>query len=172
MELTDDELEGYTVSSFVGAASRRGNLSDIYHFLTTKVCDTDDVKNSYESLKQRLDTTGEMVRSYSDVFENLAKNGVKLSIGKESDILANADLFDTITIPLGDDEIYLYVNGKRLKTDSAPVVRDGAVLVPIREVAEALGSEVKLDDELVPLETVSETLNCSAEWKGGCVIIR
>jgi hypothetical protein len=180
MDLTEDELEGYIVSSFVRTAARRGELSDIIHFLVNMVYDTDSIMDTYEGLEQILDTTVEKVKSYSTVYDTIAKNGIKISIGKENDIIANADLFDTITIPFGDDEIYIYVNGKRVRTETAPVVRDDTVLVPVQAISQALGSDSEWNGEqeiidgqvMAPLNAIAEVFNCSAEWKGDCVVIK
>lgn len=145
MPITKDELDGYIVSSFVNTAKMRGRLNDTYHYLTTLVYTSE--KDGYEKLKEQLDTTEEMVRDYSSVYDALAKSGVKYTIGKESDIIENADLFDTILIPFGGDDICIYADGKKVESDTAPVIKNDRALVPIRVISEALGAEVEWDDE-------------------------
>jgi hypothetical protein len=103
MELTDEELEGYIVSSFVSAAVRRGPLTDRYHFLSTRVCDVDDIKNSYECLEQMLDTTIEKVKAYASVYDVLGEDGIRISIGNKNAINANADLFDSVRTLIGGE---------------------------------------------------------------------
>lgn len=154
LTLTKDELDGYIVSSFVNSAKMRGTLNDTYHYLTTLVYTSE--KDGYEKLSERLDTTEEKVKGYSSVYDALAKSGVKYTIGKESDIIANADLFDTILIPFGDGDIYIYVDGKRAESDTAPVIKNDRTLVPIRVVSEALGADVKWNGEN---KSVTITLN-------------
>jgi hypothetical protein len=102
LELTEEELEGYIVSTFVGAAVRRTDMTDRYHFLTQMICDTDQVRNSYECLTEILDTTVEKVKAYVSVYDVLGNDGGKITMGKKSDILANADLFDSIEDLFGD----------------------------------------------------------------------
>jgi hypothetical protein len=172
LDLTYETLEGYIVSSFVSNASHRGVLLDTWHTLATMVYDPDQDQKAYERMKEMLDTTVEKVKAAAPVLDSLAENGAKCTVGKESDIIANADLFDTITIPFGDNEIYIYVNGKRVQGDTAPVIENDTVLVPFKPIAEALGSDVKAESDMVPLDELAETLNCSAEWKGGCVVIK
>jgi Zn-dependent M16 (insulinase) family peptidase len=103
MELTDEELEGYIVSSFVSAAVRRGPLTDRYHFLSTRVCDGDDIRNSYECLEQMLDTTAMKVKAYASVYDVLGEDGIRISIGNKSAINANADLFDSVRTLIGGE---------------------------------------------------------------------
>jgi hypothetical protein len=102
LELTEEELEGYIVSTFVGAAIRRTDMTDRYHFLTQMICDTDSVGNSYECLTEMLDTTLEKVKAYAPVYDVLGNDGVKITMGKKSDIMANADLFDAVYQVFGD----------------------------------------------------------------------
>jgi hypothetical protein len=102
LELTEEELEGYIVFTFVSAAIRRTDLTDRYHFLTQMICDTDLVGNSYECLKEILDTTVEKVKAYASVYDILGNDGIKVTMGKKSDIMANADLFDSIEDPFGE----------------------------------------------------------------------
>lgn len=40
-------------------------------------------------------------------------------------------------------DITVYVNGTYLKTDQAPVIKDGRTMVPLRAIFEALGAEVQ-----------------------------
>ena len=40
-------------------------------------------------------------------------------------------------------EILVFLNGQRLYTSSSPVIEDGTVMVPFRDIFEALGIEVE-----------------------------
>ncbi|ALS29081.1 copper amine oxidase [Paenibacillus sp. 32O-W] len=66
----------------------------------------------------------------------------KLSLVLSGTILAVA-LVSGAAVASGP--IKLFVNGKEIRSDVAPVVEKGRVLVPIRWVAEALGADVKWD---------------------------
>jgi len=44
------------------------------------------------------------------------------------------------------NEIYVFVDGTRLNLDVNPVISDGRTLVPMRQIFEALGYEIKWDD--------------------------
>ena len=174
MTLTNDELDGYVVSSFVNAAKMRGTLNDTYHYLTTLVYTSE--KDNYEKLSERLNTTVDKVKGYSNVYDALAKNGVKYTIGKESDIIKNADLFNNILIPFGSGDIYIYVDGKKVESDTAPIIENDRTLVPIRVVSEELGADVEWNDEnrsvTITLDGKTLSLNIgSAEMKADDKII-
>ncbi|MDD4588745.1 MAG: copper amine oxidase N-terminal domain-containing protein [Heliobacteriaceae bacterium] len=54
--------------------------------------------------------------------------------------------FALLTVAFADKPIDLLVNGQFIKTDVPPQSVDGRVLVPVRSLAEALGAEVKWND--------------------------
>ena len=143
--VSQDEINDYIVSCFVQNAKLRGELEDTWHFLSTKVYTSE--KELYDKLSEMLDTTPDAVKGFASAYEALYEDGTKMTIGKEGDIIANADLFDKILIPFGDDEIYIYVDGKRVTTDTAPVIKNDRTLVPIRFIAEALGARVYWTEE-------------------------
>jgi hypothetical protein len=146
-DITQDELNGYIVNRFVSSIDFDNEFENTYDYIATKVYDSDDDELYYKQLKDYLDTTIDMVKSNSEVYNALAQNGTKHTMGNESDIIENADLFDTITMPLGSGEIYIYVDGERIKTDTAPVLKDSRVYVPLAVISEALGSDVNWDAE-------------------------
>ena len=53
----------------------------------------------------------------------------------------------TMSTAAAENPIRLIVNGKTIQTDVPPQMMEGRVMVPIRGVAEALGAEVKWDEE-------------------------
>ena len=53
----------------------------------------------------------------------------------------------TMSTAAAENPIRLIVNGKTIQTDVPPQMMEGRVMVPIRWVAEALGAEVKWDEE-------------------------
>jgi len=58
-------------------------------------------------------------------------------------------VFACATMPTAaaENPIRLIVNGKTIQTDVPPQMMEGRVMIPIRGVAEALGAEVKWDEE-------------------------
>jgi len=53
----------------------------------------------------------------------------------------------TMSTAAAENPIRLIVNGKTIQTDVPPQMMEGRVMIPIRGVAEALGAEVKWDEE-------------------------
>lgn len=149
-ELTQQELDGYIVSSFANNSAKRGLLNDTYHMLTTKVYTSE--KNKYEFMSEILNTTPEQVKAYASVYRALSGKGEKGTIGGKAAIQADKELFDTITDPFGAgsadavDEIKLMLNGKEIKSDTAPVIKNDRTLVPLRAVLEAMGAEVSWNE--------------------------
>jgi Zn-dependent M16 (insulinase) family peptidase len=162
-DITQDELNGYIVSYFVGNINFDNDFENTYNYITTKVYNSDDNELYYKQLNDYLDTTPDKVNADSDVYDDLAQNGTKHTIGNENDIIENADLFDTITIPSSDGEIYIYVNGEKVDSDTAPVIKDSRVYVPIGVISEALGSDVEWDAEekVVTVSSEDKTLSLS-----------
>ena len=145
IDITQDDIDDYIISCFVKSANLRGELEDAWHFLSTKVYTSE--KELYDKLSEMLDTTPQKAKEFASVYKNVYEKGVKMTIGKEGDIIGNADLFDKILIPFGDDEIYIYVDNSRVETDTAPVIKNDRTLVPIRFIAEALGARVYWTEE-------------------------
>lgn len=55
---------------------------------------------------------------------------------------------DNIQLILRPDDQTAYVNGESVSLDSAPVIIDGHIYIPLRFVTEALGATVEWDSEL------------------------
>jgi len=53
----------------------------------------------------------------------------------------------TMSTAAAENPIRLIVNGKTIQTDVPPQMMEGRIMIPIRGVAEALGAEVKWDEE-------------------------
>ena len=143
-ELTQEELNGYIVSAFAQNSAQRGLLNDTYHMLTTKVYTSE--KNKYDYLKEMLETTPEQVKGYAKVYRALAEKGEKGTIGNQSKINADKEMFDVIINLFGSDEIKILLNGKEIISDTAPVIRNDRTLVPLRAVLEAMGAEVEWNE--------------------------
>lgn len=62
-------------------------------------------------------------------------------------IIVLAIVLTAVTAALAANPISLVVSGKEIKTDIPPRLINGRVMVPIRFVAEALGTEVKWDEK-------------------------
>jgi N-acetylmuramoyl-L-alanine amidase len=81
-------------------------------------------------------------------------------MGKKSDILANADLFDEIYLPFDDGTIRLYIDGRQVSSEMPPVIEGDSVLVPLGTIADAFGASVSRNkDEDNILVTYNNRMN-------------
>lgn len=62
-----------------------------------------------------------------------------------SDIEDVYEIINQAKFEKNSDIIKIYVNGKELKTDSYPVIKNGTTMVPMRDIFEALNSNVRWD---------------------------
>lgn len=143
-ELTQQELDGYIVSSFAKNSEKRGLLNDTYHMLTTKVYTSE--KNRYDYLNEILNTTPEQVKAYAAVYRALSEKGEKGTIGNKTAVTENKSLFDAVMNLFGSDEIKILLNGRQIASDTAPVIKNDRTLVPLRAVLEAMGAEVSWNE--------------------------
>ena len=58
-------------------------------------------------------------------------------------------------------EILVFLNGQRLYTSSSPVIEDGTVMVPFRDIFEALGIEVEYNDSTKTITGSKDGLDIS-----------
>jgi hypothetical protein len=117
-------------------------------------------QKTYENLKEILDTTMEDVKASAAVYDALAENGAKCTVGKESDIIANADLFDAIYLPFDDGTVRLYIDGRQVSSEMPPVIEGDSVLVPLGTIADAFGASVSRNkDEDNILVTYANRMN-------------
>lgn len=75
-------------------------------------------------------------------------------------------------VALADEPVKLIVNGGTIKSDPAPIIRDGHVYVPLRVAGEAMGAEVTYDAELKIVKLCARPPNYTLGNLGGaCMII-
>jgi Zn-dependent M16 (insulinase) family peptidase len=158
MELTQEDVDGYILANFCGYLDLSDALNHAYSSMANAV-----VPPLYDTnliLEQTLNTTVDQVKGYVSSLTALSQKGSRGTIGNESGIIANADLYDTITFPFGSGEVYLYADGQRVQTDVAPVMQNDRLLVPLRAVAEALGASVSWNeaDESATITAGGKTL--------------
>lgn len=70
-----------------------------------------------------------------------------------------------------DNTTGVFVNGEELKFDTPPVIKEGRVLIPVRAVVNALGAEVKWDQETktVTITKDGKTITLQLESKTAIV---
>ena len=100
LELDQDTLDGYILSSYVGYATPEGELSGALNaaFNALEGKSQDQAKEWMEQLKA---ITPETLASYSDMYEKLVADGVISTAGSASAINANADRYTAILDPFG-----------------------------------------------------------------------
>jgi hypothetical protein len=161
LDITQDELDGYIASKFVDDVDFLNDFEYTYNYLTTLVWDNDEYALYYKKLNDYLNTTTADIKKVANVYDAFFKNGTKYTVGTEKDIIANADLYDTITIPFGNDEIVIYADGEKVVTDTAPVIENSRVLVPIAVISEALGENAEWNAEEKSVTISSDDKNIS-----------
>jgi Zn-dependent M16 (insulinase) family peptidase len=167
LDLTDETLEGYIARTFVDLVPNRGLLFDTWNTLSTMIYNPEENQKTYENLKEILNTTMEDVKASASVYDALAENGAKCTVGKESDIIANADLFDEIYLPFDDGTIRLYIDGRQVSSEMPPVIEGDSVLVPLGTIADAFGASVSRnkdeDNILVTYDNRMNVLHVSSD---------
>ena len=143
-DITQDEVDKYILSTFSSHAYSTSSLEGAYDAMRQSIYNTE--RDTYEVLNEIINTTAEDVKNSADVYRKLAQDGIISTVGKESDIRANSDMFDTIIDPFGAAAISITIDGNAVKTDTDPIMRNGSVLVPMRAVFEEMGCSVEWDD--------------------------
>ncbi len=143
-DITQDEVDKYILSTFSSHAYSTSSLEGAYDAMRQSIYNTE--RDTYEVLNEIINTTAEDVKNSADVYRKLAQDGIISTVGKESDIRANSDMFDTIIDPFGAAAISITIDGNTVKTDTDPIMRNGSVLVPMRAVFEEMGCSVEWDD--------------------------
>lgn len=144
-DITQEEVDRYIMSAYSTHAVSDIPLSGAYDAMRQSVYNTE--RDTYEFLGEILSATPEDVKSYANIYKELAEKGIISAAGKSSDINANRELFDTILNPFGTDRITIILNGKRVKTDTDPIIANDRTLVPMRAVFEEMGCTVEWNGE-------------------------
>ena len=100
MELDQQKLDGYILSTYSGYAMPKGELTGAAEaaLATLEGRPQDEALTWMRQLKQ---LTPEAVREYAGMYEKLAAEGVRSTAGGAAAINANADLFDSVMNPFG-----------------------------------------------------------------------
>ncbi len=80
-------------------------------------------------------------------------------MGREADILSNANLYDNIIYPFDEDRIKIFYNGTEIRTDTAPVIENDRTLVPLRAIFEAMGCVVDWSQEEQEITVVRDGIS-------------
>ncbi len=100
LEITQEELDGYILSSYSYYAAPDGELAGgMNAAMDTLTGDSQEDTLGY--MRDLKAVTPEALQAYADVYEALAADGVRFTAGGAGAVNANADLFDEILNPFG-----------------------------------------------------------------------
>ena len=127
------QTANYVVNTAVSALHNRG-----YNVYSVGVF------QEYENIPSSMRTPVYLLRK---VAEYIASSGDRFfPVADMADLLAAfRDIADEVARSVTDINVFL--NGERIRFAQSPIIEDGRVLVPIRNIAEAMGGTVDWDDE-------------------------
>ena len=100
LELDQETLDGYILSSYASYAKPEGELSGAVSALVSRLCgEPEDLKIQY--MRQLKAVTPEKVSAYADAYEKLLDQGVRFTAGSASAVEANAALYAAVLNPFG-----------------------------------------------------------------------
>ena len=100
VEIDQETLDGYILSSYSGYAMPEGELSGAINALLNTLTETPaDLKLQY--MRELKSLTPERFAAYADAYAALMANGLRATAGGAGAINANADLYDRIDNPFG-----------------------------------------------------------------------
>ena len=100
LELDQETLDGYILSSYAEYAKPDGELSGAVNALLA-VLSQEPADLEVQYMRQLKTITPEKVREYADMYENMLQKGIRFTAGSASAVNANADLYDKILNPFG-----------------------------------------------------------------------
>ena len=100
MELDQDTLDGYLMSTYVNYAQGAGELTGAYEALLNQLQKEPQDKRLM-SMRQLKAMTPESVKAYAEVYQAMVENGVWMTDGGAGAVNANADLYEQILNPFG-----------------------------------------------------------------------
>ena len=100
LELTQDDLDGYILSSYVGYAAGSGELSGALSAALDAMTHEPE-GGALEAMRALKALTPETLKEYAAAYESMMESGCRFSAGGASAINANAELFDVILNPFG-----------------------------------------------------------------------
>ena len=100
LDVDQETLDGYILSSYSGYAMPEGELSGAISALINVLCG-DGVDVNLRHMRALKALTPEKLKSYAAAYEKLAEEGLRFTAGGAAAINANAELFDVILNPFG-----------------------------------------------------------------------
>ncbi|MBQ5405523.1 MAG: insulinase family protein [Oscillospiraceae bacterium] len=100
LELDQESLDGYILSSYSGYAMPEGELSGALSAILSRLSEEpEDLK--LQHMRELKALTPEALQSYADVYAKLLEEGVRFTAGGAAAINENAELYDAILNPFG-----------------------------------------------------------------------
>lgn len=100
LDLTQDDVDGYILSSYAGYAMPQGELSGgMDTALNVLVGDPVDLPLQY--MRELKGLTPEVLAEYINAYTKLAEDGVRFTVGGAAAIAAEADRYDAVLNPFG-----------------------------------------------------------------------
>ena len=100
LELDQETLDGYILSSYAAYAKPEGELSGAVTALVNRLRgEPEDIKIQY--MRQLKAATPDKVSAYADAYEKLLDQGRRFTAGSASAVDANAALYDAVLNPFG-----------------------------------------------------------------------
>ena len=98
-EAVDQEtLDGYILSCYSSYAMPEGELSGAISAITSRLCgEPENLK--VQHMEELKSLTPERLQAYGEVYESLAENGRRFTVGSESAVSAHEELYDNILRP-------------------------------------------------------------------------
>ena len=100
LEMDQDELDGYILSSYAYYAKAEGELSGAKAAAIDALIDEDQELN-LTYMKDLKQLSADSINAYADAYEKLCSEGVMFTAGGAAVINENADLYDAILNPFG-----------------------------------------------------------------------
>ena len=149
LEMDQDELDGYILSTYAYYAKSEGELSGAgTAAVTTLTGEGQEQTLTYMKALKQL--SAESINAYADAYEKLCSDGVMFTAGGASVINENADLYDEILNPFGAGEeeavVFDDVPEDHELSEGVYFAYDNEIMLPISETEFGVDKEATYGD--------------------------